>query len=233
MGLFRGLLALVLIAGTSCGRGFPRDPEHTTERVERDKVVRVGLTEHPPWVTREHGQPRGIEAELVEALARSRGSRVAWYWGQQDALFAALERFELDVVIGGIDRETPWSDRVGLTDVWHTQTWGVGVPKDTPAPPTLEALPVAVAPGTLAAAELRDLGARPLRTHAWRAHKGAVAAPLAYLDRHEMTIVEANLCRTQHVIAVPPGENQWLGVVERVVREVRPMLSRRIDEESR
>lgn len=105
--------ALFMLAG--CGESLPRDPEKTTARVAQAGVMRVGLTEHPPWVVKREGQPAGIEAERIARFAASRNVRVAWTWGQQEALFAQLARFELDLVAGGIREKTEWAERIGLT----------------------------------------------------------------------------------------------------------------------
>lgn len=150
---------------TACER-FPADPQETTERVARERVLRVGVTEHRPWVQRgPDAEPSGVEVEIVRQLAASRGARVDWSWGQQERLLRKLEEFELDLVIGGIDERTPWQERVALTRPWYDPD----------------------APGA-----------------------GLPQAPL--------------------VFALPPGENRWLGVVERYLAAHEAALARRAAE---
>jgi polar amino acid transport system substrate-binding protein len=139
----RTLVTLAVLS--ACGTPFPRDPEHTSDRVRSTRELRVGLTENPPWVVRSpDGQPTGLEVEVARRLAARQGALVRWHWGQLEALFTQLEEHQLDLVIGGIDAETPWEGRVGLTEPWN------------------------------------------------RAHASDI------------------------VLAVPPGENGWMGEVERV-----------------
>jgi polar amino acid transport system substrate-binding protein len=107
----------VLVA---CDLPLPRDPGHTSERIASERVLRVGVSEHAPWVVRSPGgEPGGLEVQLVLALAREQGARVQWHWGQLESLFVALSANELDLAIAGIDADTPWDDRVGLTEPWY------------------------------------------------------------------------------------------------------------------
>jgi len=43
--------------------------------------MRVGLVEHPPWVVRTNGEPRGVEVELVRQFANGLGTTPEWHWG--------------------------------------------------------------------------------------------------------------------------------------------------------
>jgi polar amino acid transport system substrate-binding protein len=104
---------------------FPRDPEGTSDRVQGG-LLRVGLVENAPWVVRESdGQPGGIEGDLVRKLAQELGARPDWHWAGEQGL-EQLERFQLDLVLGGMTEQTPWKKTVGLTDsyfekhVWAT-----------------------------------------------------------------------------------------------------------------
>ena len=56
----------------ACGN-LPPDPEHTPERVRRDRQIRVGLTEHPLG-NRTTGEPAGAEVELVRQFASQMGA---------------------------------------------------------------------------------------------------------------------------------------------------------------
>jgi polar amino acid transport system substrate-binding protein len=106
---------------------FPRDPEGTADRV-RGGPFRVGLVENPPWVIRDGEEPRGIEGDLVRKLAEELGAKPEWRWGGEQAHMEALERFELDLVIGGITKQTPWKKAVGLTDSFYQKHVWVTAP---------------------------------------------------------------------------------------------------------
>ncbi len=108
------LLGLLGLLGLSAC-DLPRDPEHTLERV-RGGVLRVGAVHETPWVRmRPAGPPEGVEAALVEALATSLDAEIRWTYGGETRLMAALQRFELDLVIGGLEADSPYAGTVGFT----------------------------------------------------------------------------------------------------------------------
>jgi ABC-type amino acid transport substrate-binding protein len=80
----RPLAAAVCLAATlaACAGtdGFPRDPEGTLDRV-RGGTVRVGVTDHRPWVDLSGDRPIGVEVTLIERFARGLGARVEWFEG--------------------------------------------------------------------------------------------------------------------------------------------------------
>jgi ABC-type amino acid transport substrate-binding protein len=106
----------VLLALAGCGP-FPRDPEKTLEHV-KGGTLRVGLVENPPWVVRRAGKPAGVEVALVQKLADELGAKPEWHWGGEQAHMEALEKFELDLLAGGITRKTEWRKKVGLTSAY-------------------------------------------------------------------------------------------------------------------
>ncbi len=107
------VLALALLAG--CGLTAPADPEGTLDRVRGD-VLRVGVTHHEPWVVlTDGGDPSGDEPALLETFAASLDADIDWTVGNEESLVAALERGELDVVVGGFTDATPWADRAATT----------------------------------------------------------------------------------------------------------------------
>jgi polar amino acid transport system substrate-binding protein len=117
--------ALVLSFTAACG--FPRDPEGTLERVTGG-VLRVGVSENPPW-TRwpegapapgEGGEPSGTEVDLVRAFAASLEAEVAWAGGSEADLMARLEEGGLDLVVAGLQETTPWSSHAALTYPYAT-----------------------------------------------------------------------------------------------------------------
>jgi ABC-type amino acid transport substrate-binding protein len=113
-------LGLLLVAGSlllteiSCSN-LPRDPEETLEKVQKYHRLRVGLSEHPPWVIRTFGEPQGAEVELVRRFAASLGAMPEWHWSTENQQMRALKNFDLDIVVCGLDSDTPWAKQVGLT----------------------------------------------------------------------------------------------------------------------
>lgn len=103
------LVPLLLLA---CG--LPRDPEQTSERVASSHVLRVGVTDNPPWVTAS-ADPQGIEPDLIRQFAARIGARVLWTKGSETGLAQQLKHHELDLAIGGFDAESPWKAIAGVS----------------------------------------------------------------------------------------------------------------------
>jgi polar amino acid transport system substrate-binding protein len=91
--------------------GLPRDPEGSIDRIRRTGVLRAGITPHPPFTT----DTGGPEADVITAFAHSLGASVQWHRASEAALFEALERFELDVAIGGFTADNPWGPKLGFS----------------------------------------------------------------------------------------------------------------------
>lgn len=119
---FRPLLLLtcLLFLTISCSN-LPRDPKETLRRVQM-QPMRVGLVEHPPWVIRTDGEPRGAEVELIREFANGLGTTPQWHWGGAQQQMEALEDYGLDLVIGGFTSSSPWKDYVGFTAPYFEET---------------------------------------------------------------------------------------------------------------
>ena len=109
--------AVLAVAGTACG--IPRDPRGTLDRV-RGGTMRVGVAQRAPWVVLTQSEPAGTEPRLLRTFAHTLGARITWTPGAESELMEALERGELDVVVGGITRSTAWRERVALTRPYRT-----------------------------------------------------------------------------------------------------------------
>jgi ABC-type amino acid transport substrate-binding protein len=88
----------------------------------RGQTLRVGVSHNPPWTdVLAAKEPQGVEADMVREIAKALDARIEWQPGGEMDLMQKLERFEIDLVIGGLTLDTPWKDRVGLTQP-HTET---------------------------------------------------------------------------------------------------------------
>lgn len=122
-------LSLLLLALTGCGMQIPADPHGSLERIQGG-TLRAGATEQPPWVdVRDAGAPVGSEPELVERFAAHLDAQVRWSTGSEADLLTALERGELDMVVGGFLDDTPWSDRGAVTRPYTELSTKHGVQK--------------------------------------------------------------------------------------------------------
>ncbi|WP_139415427.1 transporter substrate-binding domain-containing protein [Agromyces laixinhei] len=118
MGRIARSLAVIVgavIALSGCGLAIPADPHGTLDQV-RDGSLRVGVSANPPWTdTHDDREPSGIEPRLVQRFADELNAEVEWTEGGESTLVSALERGELDIVIGGILDDTPWVDQAAMT----------------------------------------------------------------------------------------------------------------------
>ncbi len=119
----------MLVAGLLGGcAGIPADPLGTLSRVSGGEL-RVGVTERPPWVELpEGGEPQGTEPELVRRFAEQLDADIRWVEGSEQKLVADLEHGAVDLVIGGIPADTPWSEHAGMSRPYRTTTDEHGQP---------------------------------------------------------------------------------------------------------
>ncbi len=107
------LVAAVALVG--CGLSIPADPDGTLDRVTGG-TLRVGVAESAPWTeTDGAGAPEGTEVDLVEEFAENLGADIEWTEGGEADLAYALERRQLDLVIGGFTDTTPWTSKAAMT----------------------------------------------------------------------------------------------------------------------
>jgi ABC-type amino acid transport substrate-binding protein len=110
------LLATVLAAllTAACG-SFPADPEGTLERVTGG-TLRVGVSLNPPHTeVRGAAEPEGAEVALVRNFAATLPAEIEWTVGGEERLILALEHGDLDLVIGGLTADTPWTEHAAIT----------------------------------------------------------------------------------------------------------------------
>lgn len=225
MALSRLTTAAVVFAalslGSSCAE-LPKDQKGTVDHIQLSGIVRVGLIENPPWVIRTAGEPAGAEVDLMREFAAEQDARPEWYWGGEEKLLGALEKFELDAVAGGLSEQTPWSARVGLTRYYFEEKFDVGTRPGDTAFNGLKGRQIAVTDTRLAGI-LREKGADPVPVAVAEEHgKRPLAAADWELARLGLTPANQNLLKDRHVVAVPPGENQ-------LVKRLEEFLSRRHD----
>ncbi|MEV7633047.1 transporter substrate-binding domain-containing protein [Microbacterium sp. NPDC089318] len=123
------LIGALTLALAGCGMQVPADPYGTLERVEGG-ALRAGATELKPWVKMgADGEPTGREPELVEGFAETLDADVEWITGSEAHLLSALERGEIDMVVGGFLDDTPWTDRGAVTRPYAERRTEQGVEK--------------------------------------------------------------------------------------------------------
>src|SRR5690348_16039069 len=92
----------------AAGCSLPHDPEGTSKRIQTTHELRVGVTDNPPWVRATSAEPGGIEADIVRRFAQQIHAKVLWSRGSETALVQSHKHHEIDLVIGGFDKQTVW-----------------------------------------------------------------------------------------------------------------------------
>ena len=99
------LVATLFLPGCSEPE-FPRDPEGTLVRAMGGEL-RVGVSPNQPYTDR--------ETEIISAWAESIDAEIVWSEGAESVLMEELKLGELDVVVGGLTAESPWTTHAALT----------------------------------------------------------------------------------------------------------------------
>ena len=222
-------LALVVAVLATAACGLPNDPESTLDRVTGG-TMRVGVTENPPWVVLCDGGPSGVEVEIVELFARELGAEIEWHEGSAEDLAAALGMRELDLLAGGIVSTSGLAGHAGLTHPYLTTQVVVAVPPGT-YDGDIAGLEVAVESATEEAGILDKTDAIPVRVDDVTEVDGPVAVEGYLLDDLGLEDTGVRLSETDHVMAVPPGENAWLVRLERFVLDHEDDVHRILEEE--
>lgn len=202
--MLRLILITLLLLNFACSN-LPRDPKETLKQLQ-SRPLRVGLVEHPPWVVKTGGEPAGAEVDLIRNFASELGTTPDWHWGGEQEQLEALEHYQLDVVIGGLTDQTPWSKYVGLTGPYFEETYRVAIPQAAELQ-SIKGAEVTVEKGDAVAAKLEKKGARVIRVDDLANVQGAVAAPDWQLEQMNLKSMNEELETMKHVVAVPPGEN--------------------------
>jgi membrane-bound lytic murein transglycosylase MltF len=115
----RATMAVIVCAVALSGcEWFPRDPEHTLERVKGGEMI-VGVAENPPYVIANGNSFSGIEPEIMQAFARSLGTQITWYRGSESELADALKAGRIDVMAAGLKKGAAWQNELALSRPYH------------------------------------------------------------------------------------------------------------------
>jgi polar amino acid transport system substrate-binding protein len=220
--------ALVVVAMVACAAP-PVDPEGTLERV-RGGTMSVGIVIADPWVTTEDTTPGGVEVGLVEGFAGSLDAAIDWTEGSEQELFGAMEIGQLDLVIGGIDSENPWSSKVALTHPYLTTQVVIAAPRGTNLPDDIAGHEVAVETHTDAAGVLEKTDAEVVLVDDVSDWDGLVAVEDYLVDNLDLEESGITLVEVDHVMAVRMGENGFMVALERFLLEESELVHRLLEE---
>jgi ABC-type amino acid transport substrate-binding protein len=208
---------LLLTCGLAlAGCQFPTDPEGTLDKVRDRGTMKVGVTHAEPFVNLDSIEPTGVEVELIKGFAEHLGVEVEWVEGSESQLVDLLAGTEIDVMLAGLERQSPLQKEVGFTRPYANVEIVIGVPPDEETP-EVEGLDVVVEENSAAAAVVeKETDADPIRVPSLTAADGRPVAVEDYLlDELGYRKTGHSLEESEHCLAVPRGENAWLTEIEK------------------
>lgn len=96
------------------GCDLPRDPSHSLANAHKHGL-RVGVSVNPPYVIKNEEGYSGTEITLIEAFARANGLSIRYEQASESILVTKLENRDLDMVVGGIEKDSLWKEKVGFS----------------------------------------------------------------------------------------------------------------------
>lgn len=208
-------LGAVLLSVLLASCDYPRDADGTLDRIRSEGVLRVGISERPPWVVLRNGEPAGVEPRLVREFAESLKAKIAWTRGTESSLIAALKERQLDLVIGGYDASSHWASEVAASQPYVDSSIVIAAP-DASSGPVARSGDVAIQyasdrPGFAAWIAKDGFHPQPMRTPR--------AAPTAIYDFEAEALglepTGIQLGNRKLVMFVAPGESRFLYALDR------------------
>ncbi|WP_298447509.1 transporter substrate-binding domain-containing protein [uncultured Marinobacter sp.] len=107
-------IATIFLVLMYAGCSFPHDASDAFNRAKSDRLL-VGASKNSPFVVDSVPSPRGTEVDLLRQFAEEQGLLIEFEFANETSLVRKLTEGQLDVLIGGFDKETLWKQQVGLT----------------------------------------------------------------------------------------------------------------------
>jgi polar amino acid transport system substrate-binding protein len=195
---------------------YPRDVEDTLQRVEGGTMV-VGVVDNPPWVITGGAEPRGVEPELVRQFAAQLEAEIEWVEGNESELVTALEGFQIDLLIGGLTRGSPFGKEVALTRPYVDTEIEFGVPPGEELPEDLNGVRIWVEEASEAAALLQEEEEETVAVGVEEVAgiEGPTLLETYYIDALGYERTDHIMRDDEHCMAVPAGENAFLVELEK------------------
>jgi polar amino acid transport system substrate-binding protein len=228
----RLVIALLGAAVLGAGCQFPRDPEETLDRVSGGTMY-VGVIEEPPWVVLDRGkEPQGVEPTLIRQFAEEIDAEVEWVEASEAELVEAMRGFQLDVIIGGLTRSSPYRNEVALTRPYIDTEIQFAVPPGEELPDDLDEVEIWVERNSEAAALLQqeEGEANPVYFESLDEIQGPALLNTFDIEAIGYERTDRIQRDDEHAMAVPMGENAFLVKLENFLldrgEEAEEILSR-------
>ncbi len=205
--LFCCIILLSAVLASACQ--FPRDANGTLNKV-KDGVLKVGVTENPPWVIRTDAGAEGVEAEIILVLADSLNAEVEWHWGTETELLQALSQHQLHVVMGGLTQQSPKKKGTVHTEPYYKTRITIGFPRSQEKTTDIDEVKVALPVVNQYSEALESRGAIPVPMENLNNLNMPVANVEWWLRAKGYEPGPWDLFTETHVMAVAEGENAFL-----------------------
>ncbi len=231
---FRDPLLLLACALAIAGCQFPKDPEGTLNKVRDRGTIEVGVTHADPFVNLDGPGPTGVEVELIKEFADHLGVEIEWVEASESQLVELLEGTEIDVMLAGLERQSPLQRKVGFTRPYANVEIVLAVPPDEETP-DIEGLDVLVEENSEAAAIVeKETDADPIAVPSLTGANGRPVVVEDYLlDELAYRKTGHSLKETEHCLAVTLGENAWLTEIEKWLLDHEELASDLLRQEGR
>lgn len=100
------------------GGAFPKDPGNTLQRVENG-ILRVGISNNPPFTNVSNNNYSGIEVEIVRMYTNSKNAEIEWKTDSLQDLVTEMKNSNLDIIIAGLDRDSFIRKELAITIPYH------------------------------------------------------------------------------------------------------------------
>lgn len=109
------LMGALLVVMAGCQGSIPADAQGTLDRA-RGGELRIGISENPPWTeVAPDGSVSGSEVELLTEYAETIDAEIEWVPAGENVLAAEMKAGNLDVIVGGLPADAPWTSEIALT----------------------------------------------------------------------------------------------------------------------
>lgn len=224
--LFIVIIFLHILLISSC-KEWPHDPNHTLENIKKNKIIRVGLIDNPPWSSRINNQATGIDIAIIKNFAQYLNVTPKWFFLNEEKAMFGLMNDQLDIVIGGISKDTLWQNKVGLTRPYYHEIFYIGFPPGLSKHTALKNLPIAVQPMSFLIQYIKYHNAIPFITNDLFRSEHAVAAGKTELIAHQYYL-KKKLSDRDYVFAIENGENLFLTTLESYLKQNQKSIHARI-----
>jgi polar amino acid transport system substrate-binding protein len=224
------IVAALAAALAVAGCQYPKDVEGTLDRVEGG-AMRVGVSDHEPWVNLDGDRPAGVEPTLIRQFAETLDAEIRWVQGDAEELVGALQGGQLDVVLAGFTRRSEFRRKVALTRPYVDTELLIAHPPGQPLPKEESGVEVAVLEDSEDAALLdHKTDYKGFEVKSVEGFNGPVLAWDYWLDDLGYQSTGQDLIDEEHAMAVRLGENAMMVELERFLLdregEIRGLVNR-------